>query len=148
MNQIFRRLPSLLGGTTLVVVSFASFGCHYINGKNVFGEDMRRFPAIVLHVDDNQWRFNWKETTFGGAPISQFTPKQKYYRLNMFDYYSGELLPNQDTKFYEIASKDSIEFKDLLLEKLVRIDCDLSNNSEGGGEDADTYSFVVLFHKE
>jgi hypothetical protein len=151
------RHASPLLGVALLLSCFLFSGCRldlffgYANVKDLIGENLDQFPAIVLSTDKpgdiNNYVFNWNETTLAGMSASKFKPTEKFWRLNIFSFKDGGVIGDFKNKFKELETHPSETFPSLPQEKLLRVDLDLAED-EDGTKGRKTYSFLVLFHYE
>ncbi|HXV82298.1 MAG TPA: hypothetical protein VEG60_20705 [Candidatus Binatia bacterium] len=152
----YRHAPSLLAGVALLLSCFLFSGCRldlffgYANLKDLIGENLDQFPAIVLSTDnpgDINYTFDWTTTSLAGMKASDFKPTEKFWRLNIFSFKDGGVIGNFKRQFEELETHPSVTFPSLPQEKLLRIDLDLAED-EDGTKGRKTYSFLVLFHYE
>lgn len=146
-SSLYRQVPGLLAGIVVFVNCFLFSGCNLVQTKTLFGPDLRQFPAVVLTVTSHEYTFDWDKTTIGGAPVSEFVPRAKFWRLGVFKFSDGVRIGGTDGDFHAFEVKRSEVFHDLPWDKLLRADLDLTDDPNGDKE-AKTLSFIVLLHNE
>lgn len=153
-SSLYRRILGLLAGVALLLSCLLFSGCRFshlfgpIVLKDLFGEHLDQFPAVVLSADRPDtidYKFDWNTTTIAGASITNFIPSTDYWRLNVFKFSDGK--PISSNGFKSIKSEKSETFKGLPVGKLLRVDLDTADDPKGT-KNRETYSFLVLFHNE
>src|SRR5688572_21933100 len=90
-SHYFRRVLGLIVVFTLIS------GCHYaVRTKTLFGDERDQYPAVVLKPQNHShdYEFDWDKNTVGGVRLSEWQPKQKYWRLQLFSFSSGDPVGN------------------------------------------------------
>ena len=137
----------LIGGVTLLLLSSS---CNYaMRTSTLFGEDLQRFPAVVLSTQNgsHDYTFDWDKSTVGGLSASVVKPKAKYWRLHVFKFSDGQRIGGNEGKWKDLETETAETLVDLPFDKLMRADVDLTDNPETG-ENARTLPFIVLLHDE
>lgn len=158
-KQLYRLVMILLGGLTLCANGLLLSGC----------ENYPQRAAVVLlarsgdAAKDNAYRvikntdgtesvdvdFNWDKMTVGGISLSEFAKdaKAKQWRLNVFNYYTGERFPGGGDDNFHSITKREVKLSGLPLDTLLRADVDFLRGEEPDAEGS-PMNFVVLFIKD
>ncbi|MGH7183681.1 MAG: hypothetical protein ACREJN_17130 [Nitrospiraceae bacterium] len=145
-SHFYRHNLGLLAGLTLLLICFLSTGCTLTQSKQLSGPDLQ-LPAVVLSVESHDFLFDMDKTTIGGRPVSEFIPKAKFWRLNVFLFSDGTRIGGNDAEFYLLKDKRSETLYNLPWDTLLRADLDFTNNPQGD-DTATTVSGFFLLHKE
>ena len=152
-SSLNRRALGLLAGVALLLSCFLFSACNFnrIWGpsllKDLFGDYHDQFPAVVLDSNGQDpvkdVKFDWNETTMGGASIKNFIPSKNFYRLNIYYASNGTKIYHDDFQ----PLKNPTKFPDLPAEKLLQVDLEMADDQQGT-QGREIYSFHILFHTD